>query len=126
MQFISGDALSTEEFGLIAGPAADGTLFTFTEDARQNPQAVQVVQRFRVENFEPTGYTLLSYAAVQVWAQAVDNAKSLDLDAVIATLRAGDFDTVLGPIGFDQMGDLKVQNWVWYVWRGGEYIPLEK
>jgi branched-chain amino acid transport system substrate-binding protein len=126
MQFISGDALSTEEFGLIAGQAGDGTLFTFTEDARENSEAAQVVQRFRAENFEPSGYTLLSYAAVQVWAQAVEKAKSLDLDAVVASLHGDDFKTVLGPLGFDQKGDLKVQNWVWYVWRGGEYGPLKQ
>ena len=41
LQFISGDALATEEFGLIAGAAAEGTLFTFTADARQNPEAAQ-------------------------------------------------------------------------------------
>ena len=62
---------------------------------------------------------------MQVWAQAVENAKSLDLDAVIASLRTDHFNTVLGPIGFDEKGDLKAQSWVWYVWRGGEYMPLE-
>jgi branched-chain amino acid transport system substrate-binding protein len=31
----------------------------------------------------------------------------------------------LGSIDFDEKGDLAVQNPVWYVWRGGEYVPLE-
>lgn len=125
LQVISGDALATEEFALIAGPGAEGTLFTFSADPRRNPEAAPVVERFRAENFEPAGYTLLSYAAVQLWAQAVDKAASLELPAVIATLRGQEFDTVLGPVDFDDKGDLTNQSWVWYVWRGGEYVPVE-
>ena len=79
LQFVSGDAMATEEFGLIAGPAAEGILFTFVADPRRNAEAASVVERFRAENFEPEGYTLLSYAAVQVWAQAVEKAGSLEL-----------------------------------------------
>lgn len=125
LQVISGDALATEEFALIAGLGAEGTLFTFSADPRRNPDAAPVVQRFRAENFEPAGYTLLSYAAVQLWAQAVEKAASLELPAVIATLRGQEFDTVLGPVDFDDKGDLTNQSWVWYVWRGGEYVPVE-
>lgn len=125
VQLVSGDGMATEEFALIAGPAAEGTLFTFPADARRNPEAASVVERFRAENFEPAGYTLLSYAAVQAWSQAVDKAGSLELQAVIAALRGNQFDTVLGRIDFDNKGDLTSQNWVWYVWRGGEYVPVE-
>lgn len=125
LQFVSGDTLSTEDFALIAGPAADGTLFTFVADARKNPEATAVVEKFRADGYEPAGYTLSTYAAVQVWSQAVTKAGSLDLEKVIATLREQEFDTVLGRIGFDQKGDLRVQQWVWYVWQGGEYVPVE-
>ena len=125
VQLVSGNDLATEEFALIAGPAAEGTLFTFSADPRRNPEAAPVVERFRAENFEPAGYTLLSYAAVQVWAQAVEKAGSLELATIIATLRGQEFDTVLGSIDFDDKGDLSTQNWVWYVWRGGEYVPVE-
>jgi branched-chain amino acid transport system substrate-binding protein len=43
---------------------------------------------------------------------------------VIAALHEHQFTTVLGPIDFDDKGDLAVQNPVWYVWRGGTYAPL--
>jgi branched-chain amino acid transport system substrate-binding protein len=61
----------------------------------------------------------------QVWAQAAEKAGSLELQAMIAALRQHQFDTVLGPIDFDDKGDLTVQNPVWWVWRGGTYMPLE-
>jgi branched-chain amino acid transport system substrate-binding protein len=61
-----------------------------------------------------------------VWAQAAEKAGSLELPAMIAALRQHQFDTVLGPIDFDDKGDLTVQNPVWYVWRAdGAYVPLE-
>ena len=126
VQLVSGDAMATEELGLIAGPAAEGILFTFVADPRRNAEAASVVERFRAENFEPDGYTLLSYAAVQAWAQAVEKAGSLELDDVITSLRSHQFDTVMGRIDFDEKGDLTVQSWIWYVWRGGEYVPLEQ
>lgn len=125
LQLISGDDTATEAFGLIAGPAAEGTLFTFVPDPRRNAEAAQVVERFRAENFEPDSWTLHSYGAAQTWAQAVEKAGSLELQAVIASLRSNQFDTVLGRMDFDDKGDLTVQSWVWYVWKGGEYVPLE-
>ena len=125
VQFVAGDALATEELDLIAGPAAEGIVFTFVADPRQSAKAAPVAERFRAQSFEPAGYTLLSYGAVQVWAQAVEKAGSAELKAVIATLRGQEFDTVLGPVDFDDKGDLTTQRWVWYVWRGGEYVPVE-
>ncbi|MGH0216489.1 branched-chain amino acid ABC transporter substrate-binding protein [Sinorhizobium meliloti] len=125
VQLISGDDTATEAFGLIAGPAAEGTLFTFVADPRRNAEAAEVVERFRAENFEPDSWTLHSYGAAEIWAQAVTKANSLDLQAVIAALREDQFDTVLGQIDFDEKGDLTVQSWVWYVWKSGEYVPVE-
>jgi branched-chain amino acid transport system substrate-binding protein len=125
IQLIAGLGLTTEDFGLVGGPAADGTLFVDVADPRRNPEATPVVERFRASGFEPDGYTLYAYAAVQAWAQAAEKAGSLDLEALIAALREHQFDTVLGPIDFDEKGDLTVQNPVWYVWRGGTYAPLE-
>jgi branched-chain amino acid transport system substrate-binding protein len=125
LQLVAGLSLASEDFGLLAGEAAEGTLFIEYTDPRGRVEALPVVERFRAAGFEPEGYTLLSYGAVQVWAQAVQQAGTLALDAVIRVLREQEFDTVLGPIDFDDKGDLTEQNPLWYVWRGGAYQPLE-
>jgi branched-chain amino acid transport system substrate-binding protein len=125
LQLVAAVGLSTEEYGLIAGPAAEGTLFLDVADPRGRAEAAPVVERFRASGFEPEGYTLYAYAAVQAWAQAAEKAGSLELQAMIASLREHQFDTVLGPIDFDDKGDLTVQSPAWYVWRGGTYMPLE-
>jgi branched-chain amino acid transport system substrate-binding protein len=123
VQLVSGDSLSTEEFWMLTGPAGAGTLLTFGPDPRRNPEAASVIERFRAQNFEPAGYTLYSYAAVQVWAQAVEKAGSLNLARVIKALRSYEFDTVLGKIGFDDKGDVKTHDYVWYVWQDGQLVP---
>lgn len=125
VQLVSAGDMATEDVDLIAGSAAEGILFTFFADPRRNVEAAQVVERFRAANFEPEGYTLFSYGAVQAWVQAVGKAGSLDLKSVIAALRSHQFDTVLGQIDFDDKGDLTDCSPIWYVWKGGKYVPLE-
>jgi branched-chain amino acid transport system substrate-binding protein len=114
-----------DEFWLIAGAAGEGVRFTFGRDAREDPAAATVVERLRAGGFEPAGYTLPGYASVQVWAQAVERAGSLDPDAVAAALHAGTFDTVLGPLGFDARGDVTgIETHAWFAWRDGVYEQL--
>jgi len=125
VQLIAGTNMGTEEFSLIAGPATEGTIFTDHADLRERAEAAPVVERFRASGFEPEGDTLYAYGAVQVWAQAAEKTGSLELQAMIASLREHQFDTVLGPIDFDEKGDLTVQSPAWYVWRDGGYLPLE-
>jgi branched-chain amino acid transport system substrate-binding protein len=125
VQLIGALNLGTGDFGLIAGAGAEGTIFVDIPDPRTRTEASPAVERFRASGFEPEGYTLYAYGAVEVWAQAAEKAGSLEVEAMIKALRDNQFDTVLGPIDFDDKGDLTVQNPVWYVWRGGTYVPLE-
>ncbi len=123
-QLISGDALVTNEFWSITGAAGEGTLMTFGPESRDNPAATEVVQRFRAGGYEPEGYTLYTYAAVQVFAQAAEIAGSTDLDAVAAAMRDNTFNTVLGPIAFDEKGDRRDIDYVFYRWNNGSYAQL--
>jgi branched-chain amino acid transport system substrate-binding protein len=126
VQLVVGDGVSSEDFWLVAGPAGAGTLMTMWPDARQNPEAAEVVAKFRAANFEPLGGTLGGYATVQVWAQAVEQAGTFELEAVAQTLRSNQFDTVLGTIGFDAKGDVTgYDTFAWYVWNNGEYAPVD-
>ena len=90
---------------------------------RLKPEAADVVAAIREEDaYEPEGYTLYAYGAVQAWAQAVEQAGSLKPKAVIKALREGSFDTVLGKIGFDEKGDVTgIDTFVWYVFGKEDY-----
>jgi len=124
---ISADAMAGDGFSLIAGEAASGTYFTFGPDARLAPRAAEVVASFREEEaYDPEGYTLYSYAAVQAWAQAVESAGTLSPSEVISALRSETFDTVIGDISFDEKGDVTgVDNFVMYVWGASGYAQVE-
>jgi branched-chain amino acid transport system substrate-binding protein len=123
-QMMSGDALVTDEYWAITGDTGQGTLMTFSPDPRKNDIAAPVVAAFEAEGYDPEGYTLYTYATIQVWAQAAEQAGSTDLDAVIEVLKGNEFETVLGTISFDDKGDVQGSNYVLYQWDGGQYVEL--
>jgi branched-chain amino acid transport system substrate-binding protein len=118
---MGGDALMTEEYWAITGPAGEGTLMTFSPDPRLIPGNAELVKYFRSQNYEPEAYTLYTYAAVQAWAQAVEKAKTTDWKAVAKVLKSDRFDTTLGNLGFDAKGDATSPGYVMYVWKNGKY-----
>jgi len=124
LQLLAGDSLVNLDFITISGDAGIGAKFTFGPDMRLNPEAKGVVAAIRDEDaYEPDGYTLYAYGAVQAWAQAVEQAKTTKTNAVISVLRDGKFDTVLGKIGFDKKGDVTgISGFVWYVFEEENYV----
>ena len=124
-QMISGDALVSNEFWSITGAAGEGMMFTFNPDPRKKPTAAAVVKEFQAKGIDPEGYTLYSYAAIQVWAAAVKKAGTLDGKKVAETIRSGKWDTVLGPISYDKKGDITGAAYVFYVWKAdGTYSEV--
>jgi branched-chain amino acid transport system substrate-binding protein len=121
-QLVSGDALHNSDFGLVAGDAANGALFTFDIDPRTRPEAKSIVQRFRAVDYEPEGYTIHTYAALQVWSQAAEKAGSINSDKVAEIMRGQSFDTVLGNLSFNEKGDLTEHDYAWYLWREGKPV----
>jgi len=124
VQLISGDALVTDEYWKITGDAGEGTLMTFSPDPRKNPVAAPVVAKFKAANYEPEGYTLYTYGAIQAWVQAVTKAGKTDTADVVKALRGNQFETVLGKIGFDGKGDVTAPGYVFYKWAKGTYDYL--
>lgn len=122
---MGGDALTSSEFWSITGAAGAGTLFTFEPDWRKAATAKPLVERFKATGYEPEGYTLNTYAAFQIVAQAAEQAKSVKPADLIKALHSATFNTVLGPIAFDAKGDLKDPKYVFYRWENGNYAEIE-
>ncbi len=121
-----GDALVTSEFWKITGQAGKGTLMTFSPDPRNVPEAAPIVAEFKKQNYDPEGYTLYTYATVQTFAAAVEKAKSVDIERVSKVLHSDKFSTVLGPIGFDEKGDVIGPGYVMFDWEDGKYAEIKK
>jgi branched-chain amino acid transport system substrate-binding protein len=118
---MGGDAMAVQEFASITGPAAAGTLFTFGPDPRKKPTAAAIVAKFKAKDIDPEGYTLYTYAAMQIWSQAAAKAGTTDPKKVMDTIKAGSWDTVIGKIEYDAKGDIKRLDFVVYKWddKGG-------
>ena len=94
---------------------------TFSPDPRKNPVAASLVKRFRAAQYEPEGYTLYTYGAIQAWAQAAGKTGSTDTGKLIKALKSSKFKTVIGDIGFDAKGDVTAPGYVFYEWKSGKY-----
>jgi branched-chain amino acid transport system substrate-binding protein len=117
---ISGDGITDSEFAAVGGPGVEGTLMTFGPEPRNNPNAKAAVDSFKAKGFDPQGYTLYSYAAVQIMKQAAEKANSLDPKKVAEVMHSGmPFHTVIGDISYDKKGDRTTVDYVWYVWKKG-------
>jgi branched-chain amino acid transport system substrate-binding protein len=120
-QFISADATNSQEFWSISGPAGEGMRFSDASSAINLDSAKDVVAKFRADGYEPEGYTLSSYAAIQAWAAATTKAGTTDAEKVAETLRANTIPTVIGDLGWDEKGDLKKIRYAWFLWHDGKY-----
>jgi branched-chain amino acid transport system substrate-binding protein len=121
-QMVSGDAFNTEEFWTITGDAGEGMIFTFAPEPRNNPAAKDVVEKFKAAGYDPEGYTLYEYAAIQAWAQAAAATGGTDGKKIAEWLRAGNpIKTVLGDLALNEKGDVKDAKYVWYKFSKGKY-----
>ncbi len=123
---IGGDALATDEYWSITGPAGEGNLMTFTPEPRNIPQAQGVVAEFKKAGYDPEGYTLFTYAAMQIFAQAADKSGSTKIEALSKAMHDTKFDTVLGTLGFDKKGDVIGLGYVVYIWHNGKRVELSQ
>ena len=96
-------------------------------DARKMKSAAPIVAKFKAKGIDPEGYTLYTYAALQIWAQAVAKANSTDPKKVAETIKSGaKWSTVLGELSFDAKGDITVIDYVVYKWKAdGTYAELK-
>ncbi|MES2818550.1 MAG: branched-chain amino acid ABC transporter substrate-binding protein [Pseudomonadota bacterium] len=122
--FISGDGIVTDELVTTAGGPqyTKGVLMTFGADPRNIADGKTVIDSFRANGYEPEGYTLYSYAAMQSIAAAFTGTGGTDTAKASAWLKANPVATVMGKKEWDAKGDLKVSDYVMYEWNDqGKY-----
>lgn len=126
-QFVSGDGIVTDELVTTAGGPqyVKGVYMTFGADPRKIPDGQAVVDKLRAGGYEPEGYTLYAYAALQAMAAAFKGVGSTDSEEAAAWLKRHTVPTVMGAKSWDGKGDLKVSDYVLYQWDAqGKYHQL--
>jgi branched-chain amino acid transport system substrate-binding protein len=125
LNLMTGDSIATGEFWAVSGPAGEGTLFTFPTDPRRSPTAAKALEQFKAEKFDPEGFTLFSYGVVQAIAEGVRRAGADDPKKVAKALENGEaVSTVLGPIKFDNKGDIRDPRYDINQWHAGKYAAI--
>jgi len=126
-KIIGTDTLVSTVFKQAAGEAAEGIPYTFPPEAALLATADSAVKAITEMGQEPVGYTLLAYAAAEVWIQGVKKARSFDSVTVAEAIRNNPVDTILGRVQFDEKGDIitPYKPFSWYVWDKGKRILEE-
>ena len=84
------------------------------------------MEQFRADGDEPEGSDARIPTPGSRSGRRRSRKRARSTKAVAAALRANEFDTVLGTIGFDDKGDVHGDEpFVWYVWQQGDYAPLD-
>jgi branched-chain amino acid transport system substrate-binding protein len=124
IQIVGGNALATDELWQIAGPSAEGLLMSYSADPRKYPSAKSVIENFHKANFEPEGFTLNSYAGVEVIAEGIRRAGKDPAKAAAAIRQTPPIQTVLGALTFDAKGDIVDFPYAIYRWHDGHYAEV--
>ncbi|HUY68608.1 MAG TPA: branched-chain amino acid ABC transporter substrate-binding protein [Alphaproteobacteria bacterium] len=124
IQIVAPDSLMTKEFWTIAGPSGEGVLMSFGRDPRDLPEAKAAIAALRKSGFEPEGYTLYTYAAVQVVVDGIKRAGAPDPMKAAAAIRAKPISTVIGTLKYDAKGDVDGFKYVMYRWHDGNYKEI--
>jgi branched-chain amino acid transport system substrate-binding protein len=124
-QMIMPDSIASPEFWQVAGPAGEGTIFVFPSDPQARPEAKEAIDKIKAGGFVPEGFTLFAYATIQAFAQGIERAGSDDPLKVAEALKNGEpINTVIGPIAFDEKGDIKNATYDINQWHDGKYAPI--
>jgi branched-chain amino acid transport system substrate-binding protein len=117
---LAGDALIAPSFWAAAGEAgAEAVIFTFAPNPLDLPAGKALVELAHRRAMDLGGTAVLTYASVQVWAEAVQQVNSFDAAKVAAALHLGQFNTIIGEVRFDAKGDVlgAPGEWLWYRWH---------
>jgi branched-chain amino acid transport system substrate-binding protein len=101
---------------------APGTLMVGLPDW-EDVAAEGRVRALREAEIEPEGYVLPSYAAIEIATAALGEAE--DGQDLVEILQNGRFETALGPISFDEKGDLSENPYRLFRYDGDEFRELD-
>jgi branched-chain amino acid transport system substrate-binding protein len=123
---IMAGANSSETYGLIAGPAANGTLVIFDRPL-DTPEFARFEATLRATyRIEPDLRVTRTYSNAKIWAQAAEAAGSIDGTAVARALHFNKFHVFGIDARFDDRGNVQGplgEATVW-IWQGGKPVPL--
>jgi branched-chain amino acid transport system substrate-binding protein len=120
MVFAGGEALRSAPGDM---PYAVGTLMIAPPDWTETADKA-VLDAFAAANVVPEGYVLPAYAAMQIAVAASGLAENAG-KPITQMLGGHDFSTAIGPIRFNEKGDLSQNPYRAFRFDGTHFVPME-
>ncbi|MFH6568285.1 MULTISPECIES: branched-chain amino acid ABC transporter substrate-binding protein [Pseudomonas] len=120
-KFMGPEGVGNESISQIAQGASEGLLVTLPKAFDADPANKALVESFAAKKQDPTGpFVFPAYAAVEVIAGGIEQAKSEDPAKVAEAIHKGTFKTPTGNLKFDAKGDVEDFKFVVYEWHFGK------
>jgi branched-chain amino acid transport system substrate-binding protein len=126
-KFIGGDGIQTPNFIKLAGNAAEGTMASMPGlPMNQMPGGKAFLDKYKAKfNADVELYAPMGYDAVMVFVEAMKRAGSTESAKFLPEIGKTSYQGVIGPIAFDEKGDLQNGPITIYVVKGDKWEPLE-
>ncbi len=126
-KFIGGDGMQTPNFIKLAGESAEGAMASIPGLPKDKmPGGTEFLAKYKAKyNAEVELFAPMGYDAVMVFVEAMKRANSSDPAKYLAEVGKTNYNGVIGPIAFDEKGDLKNGPITIYVVKGGKWEALE-
>ena len=79
----------------------------------------------RIKGKEPKGLGVYGYASVNLWAQMVKDAKSVDFDKLDELKNKKEYEMPWGKTGFENGSAINVGDYSLYQIKNGEYTQAD-
>lgn len=119
LALLGGDALNAPNRPV---PLAYGVFAVTLPDYQTLPDAAEVAKAMHAKGLQPEGYVLPAHAAAAIAAEAVDIAHS-EKKPIGEILLSRAFNTVIGPVRFNEMHELADNPYRLLIWRGDTFAP---
>jgi branched-chain amino acid transport system substrate-binding protein len=126
-KFMGGDGMQTPNFIKLAGAPAEGVMASIPGLPKEKmPGGDAFLKKYKAKfNQEVELFAPMGYDAVMVFVDSMKRAGSTDPAKFLPEVAKTNYQGVIGPIAFDDKGDLKNGPITIYVVKGGKWEPLE-
>jgi len=119
---MSGDGVFHPEFLAKAGEKGEGAYFTFP-DTDSLPAAKEFIRRYEKRYGKEKGpYSVYSYVTANILFESIEKAGTTDGVKIAEAVRGMEHDTVIGPISFDEKGDVTRSIYTTWIVKDGKYV----
>lgn len=126
-RFMGPEGVGNSSLSNIAGAASEGMLVTLPKRYDQVPANKAVVDALKAKKQDPTGpFVWTTYAALQALTTGMERSGGREPEEIVKDLKAKPVDTVMGPLSWDEKGDLKGFEFGVFEWHAdGTSTPVK-